>query len=280
MKNKLFSSQIEVKINQTIETRDEILSRVKENDCCVFWYVGSYGLKPGAIDFYKPMLTEVIKQNARNFLVDLTAWAGFKSAKLTKFSDSSKTNKLTGDKVDILSCKDFFEQLIALKDESDFCKFIQEIAMRKELLEPSEKFAPINLSIAERFANNCPALSPIYDYDCAKTYSLIQYIEFMFFIKEIVNRSDDLKNIRFILPNDEAKYYTASLAKDLDKFLSLSEIKLSQPLHIYIDCFKYSDTLEHRPYNAPGKSVKKAPGYEDIIDKEQLVQDIKVEAAV
>ena len=272
------SSDVSLKIRQGIAPIEDILSQVKKDTFCVFWYIGSYGLKQGAVDYYRPHLTEVIKRGGTNCLVDLSAWAAFKDKRRDLSYVSSKGNKIKGDGVRILTCGEFFNQLKAVSAESELCTFLQTIAQREGLLDPSKDFKALGFTIGERFEENCPALLPIYALDCAKTYSLVQYIEFLFLVKDVLNNAEDITEIRFILPNDEAKYYVSSLEADLGAFLKLQNVSYASNLTVYIDCFEYGKEIFHRPYNAPTKMVKDSICFEHVIHADELSDQASLKA--
>lgn len=248
----------------SIET---LTSDVQEKDVCVYWYIGAHGFKQGAIDFYRTALTQNITQGATPFVVDLTAWGAFdKKCPLSRYHESAVS--LDGDKLKVLRCSDFFEALQQVKPGDKVYPLIQDILGREELLAPSATFDSKGFTLGELFNNNCPAIEKIYHLDCGKSYSVIQYLEFLFLIEKILLKQQDARSIKFILPNDEAKYYFSTMAKDLQTFLAARGLK-AHDLNIQIQCFNYGEQLSHRPYNCPSKTI---PGKKKI-SLSQIIND-------
>lgn len=75
------------------------------------------------------------------------------------------------------------------------------------------------------------------------------------------------------MPNDEAKYYLSDLQDDVAQFLSAIGHEF-KALDIEIECFKYGNEDQHRPYNATGKFVIKLFFEEDVIEK-NVLNDLK-----
>lgn len=267
----MFFSEVYSKVNFTISptsTIEALHENVQENDLCVYWYFGARGFKQGAIDFYKPFLTQNILHNAKSFLVDLTAWASFTSSTpITRYHESAVS--LESDVIKTLKCSDFFLALqnINPTHESVF-NLIKEITDRIWLLEPSFEFPETGIALKDIFNNECPALENIKGMDCGKCYSVIQYIEFLFLVEQVLNKTDlNSYNIKFILPNDEGKYYLDSMAYDLETFLTARGHNFDR-LNVEVQSFHYGQDLLHRPYNCPSKTIpgKKKLAIEKIVN--------------
>lgn len=274
------AQSLKLTISADIRSIEDCLAGVNAGEHCVFWYIGSNGLKQGAVDYYRPHLTEVLAKGAHNWLVDLSAWASFKKKKSSPSYNSSKGDKIEGDGIRVLKCGEFFDALAAIPAESALCDLLNDIAKRESLLSPSAEFASVGWTIGERFEQACPALEPLYELDCAKTYSVIQYIEFMFLVAKMLEQGEDVNQIRFVLPNDEAKYYIEALESDLQQFLALSKISHGSGLKVIIDCFDYSSEMMHRPYNAPTKVVNNSISAQHIVDFDRLQKDNLCSAGV
>ncbi len=233
---------------------------------CVYWYIGPNGLKQGTIDFYREPLSRHIKLGATPCLVDLTSWGALKGkCKLSDYHESGLSLR-SDEMITVLACN-YFSALQEIQTDTDICKFLQEIASREELQNVSDTFQDSGKTLSELFKDQCPALSPIASLDCAKTYSVIQYIEFLFYIEMILKQRPNTENIRFILPNDEAKYYLPTLQQDLTQFLALRGCS-PEKLNIHIECFEYGSERLHRPYNIPSKTIprKKVLTTESVLD--------------
>lgn len=214
------------KINITFKIEDKndienIVHDVKKNDASVFWYFGSNGLKQNCVNFYKPYLTKILKNGGNTFLVDLSAWSAFRKGGKYLNTFSSKSKVIQSESINVLKCSDFFSSL--QREEGERLTIIQKICQRESLLNPSKEFKDVGFKIKDIFNENCKSLITLYNKDCAKTYSVIQYIEFLYFVDMILQKFPKTSKIRFILPNDEAKYYLSSMEKDLNCFIEASQ---------------------------------------------------------
>ena len=245
---------------------------VKENDVCVYWYFGSHGLKQGSVDFYKEHISSNICKGATPCLVDLTAWGCFErngcpSSKFNRNTDSICSEPLIGYKT-----SSFFTELRSVTEENeDLFALLKDILSRESLREPSIDYAESGKTLSTAIGE-IPLInnSDISDLDTAKCYSLFQYIEFFYIVKSVLQKNENASRIRFHLPNDENKYYPEStLVNDLRAFLVAYGVVCNAEIHI--NCFNYSNDPMHRPYNAPGKVIKKQLTIEDAITEDAIL---------
>lgn len=257
---------IQYQASSDLKKIDNILKTVQPESACIYWYFGSHGLKQGGVDFYKPVLSKTLAQNATPFLVDLSPWGAFKAkggGKLIGYS--KKGESLHGERVKVLQCRTFFAALQQVTSNSVEYPLLVDITTRKNLRQPSQAFNDTGKTLGSIFKDPCPVLDNLYELDCAKTYSILQYIEFLYLIDMVLQEKPGTSTIHFILPNDEAKYYVSSMEADIKSFLEARGHLPEDLLTITVDCFSYGEELHHRPYNAPSSFVRKQLVEEDII---------------
>jgi hypothetical protein len=78
-------------------------------------------------------------------------------------------------------------------------------------------------------------------------------------IREKIETEDHV-DVVFALPNDESKYYQEStFESEIERFLMdrLGSKLEGKSINVHVLCFNYSTDSMHRPYNAPGRVVKK-----------------------
>ncbi len=258
-----------------------VLSEVKPGDVCIYWYVGTHGLKQGAIDFYKDALTQNIKVGAMPVLVDLSAWSAFSGAAnqtraLARYHESAIS--LEGEQLGALRCCDYFARLRNIKCEDPVFPLLAEITLRESLRLASDSFKASGMTIGTLFNRECPAIEAIYELDSAKSYSVLQYIEILFLIEmALEKRNGMVKTIKFILPNDESKYYNDALIEDLTRFLKARNRQVDN-LTIEVNCFIFGNDISHRPYNIPSKTLpaKKQLTLSDVVNSDELKQTYKL----
>lgn len=143
---------------------------------------------------------------------------------------------------------------------------LKDILAREELTDASSGYKESGKNLSTAFGEVFPVIKDIADRDTSICYSVFQYIEFLYIIRFVLQHKPETSRIRFHLANDENKYYPTSLTEDLLNFLKGYGINHG-PLEIYIDCFAYGTDSAHRPYNAPGKAIKKKLTIDDVIDE-------------
>ncbi|MGV3739902.1 MAG: hypothetical protein ACO1N3_01230 [Gammaproteobacteria bacterium] len=217
----------------------------------MLWYFGTKYLTQANVNFYKPILRDMLNKEAIPCLVDLGAWANLN--KLSYWPDLGinrfhpATESLNSDKLCILKSSVFFQELVKIEKGPVF-DLLKEISQRDCLLSASKNYPNIGLTF-EQTVGFCPVLMNFHKEDCSKVYSLLQYLELLFLIEMIILKTDSVQTIKFILPNDEDKYYPelSKLGKDITNFIRV-RLNLCKTLNIQILCFAYGKKLSQRPY--------------------------------
>ncbi|MDF1757543.1 MAG: hypothetical protein P1U74_04525 [Legionellaceae bacterium] len=211
-------------------------------------------------------------------LVDLGAWANFNKMSFSEEVGYNRWNvaaeALDSESLYILKSADFFIKLSCINEGLVF-DLITEIAERDSLLSGSRRYKESGISVLQA-VGVCPVLSQFYAEDSAKLYSLVQYLELLFFIEMTLIRQGGASQIKFILPNDEDKYYPdlAQLSVDITSFLKF-RIGFEGRLDIQLLCFKYGKRLSNRPYlnTTQGFFDKDSPlSITNIVDDEYVTE--------
>lgn len=238
----------------------------------IIWFIGCYGLRESGLEYYKDnLISPILKKNASAtfWLIDLTAWNAFKKPQGSIDRENSCCGKIDSFKDHRIKCirsSTIFQKMQNLENSvvSHFKKSLQ----RDFILETSRNYPILNIRVADIFSSNCSVMESWYNYDVSRAYSLFQYLEGCLLIDEIfyqmkiLNNSKNLQ-IAFALPNDETRYYKDELnsfENDINflitkrcEDLNITDINLT----IIFICFKYGSQIQHRPYNAPGKVLKR-----------------------
>lgn len=249
----------------------ELLSRIREipNAQIIFWYIGAYGLKEDGVNFYKDKIGEILNysNDASCWLLDFTAWGAFQNPK-AKISSTHRCvdqiNQFNLAKLKCISAATLFNEMQNIREEGLLTYFRNHVVSRASVGEASQQFKESGIKIGQIFDQNCPIFEQIYDTDCSKSYSIVQYVEGCFIINEIIKNifdKQDTINLVFALPNDEAKYYQDSennFIKDLEVFLkyNFGDRLNHKSIHVHFLNFRYGNEIYHRPYNS-GKKVLK-----------------------
>jgi len=244
------------------------------NPQIIIWYIGHKGLKKNCVEYYNDnIILPIIKKNIEStfWLIDLTAWNAFKniSGSINKKSSVCTTleNFQQNNLIKYLTAAEIFNKMKSISS-SNIIEYFQQALSRDFIVNSSKSFSPIGVTVKDLMENNCPIVSNFYDWDVSNAYSVFQYLEGCFIIKEIISRfiknnSSNNYTMVFLLPNDELKYYKddqESFKKDLDFFLSQSFNvfdELNFPINIKFYSFTFGDQMDQRPYNLPGKVIKK-----------------------
>ena len=183
----------------------------------------------------------------------------------------SSTENLNSDSLYILKSSDFFQKLKKIENGPVF-NLLQTIGKRDSILSTSSTFPDIGLSVEET-VGLCPVLMDYYYDDCTKIYSLLQYYELLFLIENIVLNNPSVATIKFILPNDEYKYYPdlPRLENDLSLFLQY-RLNFTGNLSVQIQCFTYGKKISQRPYlnTTQGMVESQLLNIEDIVETSLL----------
>jgi hypothetical protein len=239
----------------------------------VLWYIGCYGLKKEGVEFYKNFLINPLlsmKPDATFWLVDLTAWGAFKQG----LGSIEKTNscctlldQMADRKIRCIRSSQIFERMHSLRSLEDIQYFRMALS-REFVARESLDFSLSSRKLKDVFPKESWIAETYPDLDAAKSYSMFQYLEGCFIIDEIARACPDRSEleIAFVLPNNELDYYrdpTNAFEQDANYLLS----KHLDPVDVSVRFFSfdYGTCKKHRPYNAPGKTVKKNHlSFEDI----------------
>ncbi|MES2273151.1 MAG: hypothetical protein V4487_03045 [Chlamydiota bacterium] len=239
----------------------------------ILWYIGTSGLKKWGAEFYRDLLITPIlniNEKATLWLVDLTAWGALKNPKISikKYSNHATTiDNLNNERINCIKSSDIFNKIKSIT-EQHIINYLEKALSRNFIWQASANIPSNHLNIRDLFENSCCLLSKFYDFTTSKSYSMLQYLEGCLLVEEIIhktlNKVTDEKEIQivFALPNDEIKYYqdeTNCFEKDLKFIISNLHNKKTNDIKITVTffSFKYGEFSHQRPYNAPGKTLKK-----------------------
>lgn len=265
-------------IEQAVKEINEL-----SNPQIIVWYIGCNGLRKAGSDYYKDnLLNPVLRQNFSStfWLVDLTSWNAFKNplGSIQKSNSCCDTIEQFSDKrIKCIRTSKIFKKIQEIKDR-DFIDYFRKALRREFICEASKNFPNTNITIKEIFSNDCPIMTDWFDHDANKCYSIFQYLEGCLLIEEIFNHfvandsTSDLE-ITFALPNDELKYYRDDLGSfqtDIEFIIGkrCNELGIKTlSLRIRFLAFQYGNRLQDRPYNQPGKVLKRNTfSYYDVTD--------------
>lgn len=237
----------------------------------IMWYIGIYGLKKQSVDFYREeLIYPIFSKNPTAFfwLVDLTAWGAFKNSKvpISRFScHATKLNERIDKRIKCIKSSDIFNKMQSI-DDSILIQYFKKALLRKFVWAVSNNAKDSQLTIRDIFNNYCPLLSDFFDCNLGKSYSMLQYLEGCLLIDEIIhflckNKFNDEVEISFVIPNDEIKYYQGQInyfQMDVNYLINFYKLNISflRKVNIKFLAFNYGNSIENRPYNAPGKVLK------------------------
>ncbi|MFS8562813.1 MAG: hypothetical protein LVR00_00125 [Rhabdochlamydiaceae bacterium] len=253
---------------------DQVITTINQltNPQLIIWYIGCYGLRKTAAQFYeKFLISPILAKNigAKFWLLDLTAWNALKTTLSSIHKTSSccdKIDRFGDDRIKCISSASIFNKMQQISDLSSVSYF-REALRRKFIHRKSQFFPDRNFCVRDIFLDDCPVMADWYAKDVSKAYSILQYLEGCLLVDEIFTReatheSTNELEIVFALPNDELNYYKDALGsfqKDVQFLIRKraidSDIKYFT-LKIKFISFKYGSKLEDRPYNAPGPVLK------------------------
>lgn len=199
-----------------------------QNPHIISWFVGYYGLPVSAAQFYKSEILQPLrlgKDHIKCSLIDLSAWRILveHEQKNPKFSDlfikhcsSDQINGKNDSIFRVASASKYFEFLFNPDEQSaHHIDFILTHRSRNFILGQSlaylqkkkERNIPSKLSFKELGAPQSPHLKSIEDIDTDGIFSALQYMEGLYMVKNIVESGNNTRDIIFLLPNEEYKYY-------------------------------------------------------------------------
>lgn len=162
-------------------------------------------------------------------------------------------NRINRAAIECIYASSFFQFCKQVSIESDLYAFIStEMPKKTWLFELSQKRDPIGLSVSQFFDNQSSLFNFAAKMDVAHAYSLMQYVEGYYLIREIVKnaliKGEGKIECIFALPNDEGKYYR-DLSLDMEKLLKadFGDALTNFQINICFKFFKYKK-LKDRPY--------------------------------
>ncbi len=252
------------------------------------WYEGPQGLPRSGASFMKESIFEplfALKKDAHLCLYSLKFWDLKKSVtKMSTFTPLGEAiNRINRAAIECIYSSSFFRYCMQFSKENALYNFINEELPKKEwLIELSAHHRKNGTKIAALFDNQSSLFDCIKDLDVCAAYSLMQYVEGYYLIRESVEKGllkgQKKIEIAFILPNDEGKYYQ-DFPKDIEKMLRLDFGKslMNIEVNIAFQCFQYGKSLTSRPYidktnQAQKVGEKEISSYFDYLSKQQLSQ--------
>jgi hypothetical protein len=224
-----------------------------------FWYEGSQCLPQSGAVFMKEQVFDPLyklKQDAKLCLYSLRAW-DFKKNITTMPSSTpigEAINRINTAAIECIYSSSFFQYCMKASKESGLYAFINdELPKKTWLFKLSETQRKSGTTISSFFKDRSSLFDCIKDLDISSAYSLMQYIEGYYLIRESVkkglSKGEKKIEIAFVLPNDESKYYL-DLPKDIEKMLQLDFGKELTGVEINISFrfFQYGDSVISRPY--------------------------------
>jgi len=251
------------------------------------WYEGCRGLPVSGASFMQKSIFEPLyaqKKDAKLCLYSLRGWDFNKTVQTIPTSQlGERLNSINKTAIESFCCSSFF-QFCASVSEGKLYSFVsKELPQKKWLYDLSENEPKKDKKVSRFFSNQSSLFDCIGDLDVNNAYSLMQYVEGYYLIREAVKTrlANGEKEIAivFALPNDEGKYYK-DLPSEIEEMLSADFGDELKGLEIYIafQFFKYGESLEARPYidkrrKAPYVKGAEVGQYFDYLPKGAFLKD-------
>lgn len=255
---KLVSIDIQLQPLAAEEVVDSLASIEGELDVYT-WYEGPYIITKLGAQFLKDKLFEPLynrKSNAKLFLYNLKAW-NFKNnvnAMNATTPKGVRINCINKVFIECIYASSFFKFCTQYNQETLLYRIINEELPRKQwLTELSASRDAQGKTIKELFGQQTTLVDCIKEWDVSKSYSILQYLEGYYLIREALIRGLEQRKqkiqLAFVLPNDEAKYYQ-DLPDDIEKMLKaeFGEKLNGLELNVYFKFYKYGSSNLSRPY--------------------------------
>lgn len=225
------------------------------------WYEGPRGLPPlGAAFMMESLLAPLYaqKRDAKVWLYSLKGWDFHKTVSQMPASTplGEAINRINRSAVEAIYASSFFR--FCEKNENLYSFLSEALPQKKWAFELSEKKNETGIKISQLFDNRPSLFDSVADYDVSKAYSLMQYVEGYYLIRESVKKrlscGEKKVNIVFALPNDEGKYYR-DLPEDLERMLHADFGTAFSDLEITVSFlfFEYGKSMTERPYIGKGE---------------------------
>jgi hypothetical protein len=278
------SAQVRIQLFSDPVSPEAVVEKLsdKEGPVDVYcFYEGPQGLPKSGADFmresiFAPLFS--IKKDAKLYLYSLVSWGFEKNAASMPASTrmGNEINKINKAFIECVYASSFFQYCAQVPKESNLYKYVnEELPEKKWLFKLSEDRKEFGKDVATLFSDKTSLFDCIKDLDVKRAYSLMQYVEGYYFIRESVRKglSEGKSKIQiaFVLPNDEGKFYE-DFPKDIEKMLrsdfgnELNRTKVDVSLMF----FNYKETSS-RPYyiekKAPVVKPKEISSYFNYLPK-------------
>lgn len=253
------------------------------------WYEGERGLPESGALFMRTSIFEPLfaaKSDAKLCLYSLSAWNFTRNVSRMAHSTplGVTINAINIAAVECFYSSSFFRYCAHVSKQSNLYTFIQEMLPQKRwLIELSASQKKIGKKIGELFDNQTSLFDCVKDFDVCSAYSLMQYVEGYYLIRESVRtglqRGQKKITVAFVLPNDEGKYYL-DFKKDIQRMLTIDfgNDLIGVDITITFQLFQFGESLVSRPYidkKADAKKVKEdvVGSYFDYLTKQSIPQE-------
>lgn len=220
------------------------------------WYEGPACLPIKGATFMQKYLFEPlfeIKKDAKLFLYSLNGW-NFNSKTIAGNIPPTTAlgraiNAINKVAIECIYASSFFNYCTKTADDAPIYRFIKkELPKKTWLSDLSQDRTPIGMTIRDFFNQAISLLDCINERDVIKSYSMLQYVEGYYLIREAINRGLEQRQqkieIAFMLPNDEAKYFQ-DYPQDIEKMLQadFGDTLNDMEINIRFRFFKYDPQL-------------------------------------
>lgn len=262
-----FKKLVTVNMQEQILSPEEVVDSLAsiEGELDVYsWYEGPIIITKVGAQFLKEKIFEPLyncKSDAKIFLYSLEAWNFQKSVNAMNETTPKgvKLNNINKVFIECIYASSFFKFCTQFDQDSSLYRLVNKLLLKKQyLIKLSEDRKPRGKTIEDLFEKQLTLIDCIKEWDVSKSYSLLQYLEGYYLIREAIRRGLEQNKqkiqVAFVLPNDEAKYYQ-DLPADIEKMLQaeFGEKLNGLELNIYFKFYEYTSTPRSRPYLGPYK---------------------------
>jgi hypothetical protein len=222
----------------------------------------------------------LLKKDAKLFLYSLQAWNFYKNigSILSSTRLGEAINRINTMAIECIYSSSFFQYCTEVSEGKELYAYMSEALPRKKwLFDLSANQRIKGTTVSDFFEQRPTFFDCVKDMDISRAYSLMQYFEGYYLIRESVKRGLIEKKstiqVGFVLPNDESKYY-ADLPNDIEKMLHSDFGKKLTGLVIKVTFvfFQYGESVMSRPYidkrsKAPRVTPNEINAYFDYISQ-------------
>ena len=260
--NKDLKKFVTVDIQSTTVAPEEVVDSLAsiEGELDVYtWYEGPTAITKLGAKFLKEKLFEPLynrKSNAKLLLYSLEAWNFQRNINAMNETTPKgvRINCINKVFIECVYASSFFKFCTQYNKETPLYRLVNDELPRKQwLVELSANRNPRGKTIKELFEEELSLVDCIKEWDVCKSYSILQYLEGYYLIREAlirgVEQGKQKIQVAFALPNDEAKYYQ-DLPEDIEKMLKaeFGEKLNGLELNVYFRFYEYGSAISSRPY--------------------------------